>query len=334
MKKTLLLCIFSSIFIVAFSQDFITKINGEKIKCKVTKVDSINVYLTLKINGEKRNTFINKNEIQSISYGDYQDTIRYKSKQDSIEAYLQFNISYNRFLFINPFLYNQRPSVYEDNNSNGIIWEINQDGVVNVDQKWSNSLSIGCGLGGYNKDRDRGGILELDFSYYKSKYKDFSNTVTRNDYYTILPRDYYTVNYKNPTKKVSSLDLKFTYIFAHYIFGLYGLLGIGGITETYDLTHEYYEYNEWTSSYNKNSQQSDNFTDGGLITNVGIGLNIGYLKYCSFFVEYRKYFDKVYANKYVYDPNIGGNASEPFLKDISDKLFSFGIKLNINSKSW
>ncbi len=55
--------------LVAFSQDTLVRVNGEKLICKVQNQDNNTVYFTLNKNGKKIDTFLNKSEIQSIKLG-------------------------------------------------------------------------------------------------------------------------------------------------------------------------------------------------------------------------------------------------------------------------
>jgi hypothetical protein len=70
MKKTvtLFLILFSSFYVLA--QDLIIRTNGENIECKVTSVDSTNVYFSLYKNDEKTNSFIKKTEVKEIKYNE------------------------------------------------------------------------------------------------------------------------------------------------------------------------------------------------------------------------------------------------------------------------
>jgi hypothetical protein len=53
----------------SFSQDVIVKTTGEEIDCKITKIDSITIYLTMRSRGQVINTYINKSEVKQISTG-------------------------------------------------------------------------------------------------------------------------------------------------------------------------------------------------------------------------------------------------------------------------
>jgi hypothetical protein len=68
MKKIIFILVLLSSTIYLFAQDLIIRTNGDKIKCSITKVDSLNVYFVFERNGEKFSTSISKNEIQDIQY--------------------------------------------------------------------------------------------------------------------------------------------------------------------------------------------------------------------------------------------------------------------------
>lgn len=53
---------------VVFSQDILIKKNGERIKCKIQREDSTNVYFRMNQNGHDVDTYINKNELTSYRY--------------------------------------------------------------------------------------------------------------------------------------------------------------------------------------------------------------------------------------------------------------------------
>lgn len=55
--------------LIAFSQDTLVRVNGEKLICKVQNQDNNTVYFTLNKNGKKIDTFLNRSEIQSIKLG-------------------------------------------------------------------------------------------------------------------------------------------------------------------------------------------------------------------------------------------------------------------------
>ena len=69
MKKIL-----STLFMICFfiskslSQDIITTISGRELKCKIINTDSINVYFTIKKDGNTINTYTSKHDIKNIQY--------------------------------------------------------------------------------------------------------------------------------------------------------------------------------------------------------------------------------------------------------------------------
>jgi hypothetical protein len=68
MKKLFLLLLFIATAFSTFSQDLIVRRNGDKIPCKVTGVDSLNVYFSLIRNGNEIATSIEKNKVEDIRY--------------------------------------------------------------------------------------------------------------------------------------------------------------------------------------------------------------------------------------------------------------------------
>jgi hypothetical protein len=51
-----------------FSQDIIVRKSGERIECKITGEDSLNVNFAMKVNGKELSTYISKSDIQEIIY--------------------------------------------------------------------------------------------------------------------------------------------------------------------------------------------------------------------------------------------------------------------------
>lgn len=69
MKRLVFLQIALFFSVFAFSQDIITRTSGEKIYCKVTNIDSTEVYFTMTKDGLEINTSISKSSTQDIQYG-------------------------------------------------------------------------------------------------------------------------------------------------------------------------------------------------------------------------------------------------------------------------
>lgn len=69
MKKPVFIFLLMMISVSLFSQDIINTKTGEKIPCKVTNVDSVNVYFTIVRNNREINTFIQKPSVRDIEYG-------------------------------------------------------------------------------------------------------------------------------------------------------------------------------------------------------------------------------------------------------------------------
>lgn len=69
-KRVLLLSLFLILTFCMFSQDIITKSSGEKIKCKITSIDTTNIYYTITRNGHEIDTCISKSIVQYAQYGE------------------------------------------------------------------------------------------------------------------------------------------------------------------------------------------------------------------------------------------------------------------------
>ncbi|MBN2521363.1 MAG: hypothetical protein JXB17_12695 [Bacteroidales bacterium] len=98
MKKLIFLVsvIFTTYY--SFSQDIIIQKDGSSFECKITKVDSLNVYFNIFRNGQEISTFLNKNEIQSIQYGNAVDQLKNNDSGGQLinkEYELGFNIPIN-----------------------------------------------------------------------------------------------------------------------------------------------------------------------------------------------------------------------------------------------
>jgi hypothetical protein len=68
MKKQIILLSILIIPFITFSQDIITKVNGEKIYCEITNEDSVKVYFNIYRNGIEISTFLDRSNIKSIKY--------------------------------------------------------------------------------------------------------------------------------------------------------------------------------------------------------------------------------------------------------------------------
>ena len=51
-----------------YSQDIITKTNGAKIKCRITKEDSLNYYITTLLKDKEIHTLIHKKKVSGVKY--------------------------------------------------------------------------------------------------------------------------------------------------------------------------------------------------------------------------------------------------------------------------
>jgi len=69
MKRTILFIVFLISTFYLLAEDVITRKNGEKIHCTITKTDSTNIYFTIYKDHEDRDTYINRTEVADIKYG-------------------------------------------------------------------------------------------------------------------------------------------------------------------------------------------------------------------------------------------------------------------------
>jgi len=60
--------------LLVYSQDVIVLRNGDSLKCKITKADSLSVYYSIRKNDRKIASFIEKNEIRSYQINDRTDS--------------------------------------------------------------------------------------------------------------------------------------------------------------------------------------------------------------------------------------------------------------------
>jgi len=94
-RFTLLILLFL-FYICSFSQDVITRKNGDQVKCKITGTDSINVYFHMhRKDGVLLNTYLNKNEIQNISDYNYKNIFKLNFPALFVKT---INLSYERVL--------------------------------------------------------------------------------------------------------------------------------------------------------------------------------------------------------------------------------------------
>jgi hypothetical protein len=67
-KFSWVIILISVSFLTYAQQDTITKINGDKILCRIQKEDSTNVYISIRWNNQDINTYLPKNQIKSTGY--------------------------------------------------------------------------------------------------------------------------------------------------------------------------------------------------------------------------------------------------------------------------
>jgi hypothetical protein len=89
MIKLSIFILFLSLASITNAQDLIINNSGERIPCKITKVDSLNIYFVTQWNNNQINTFIKRDEIRTIEYN-YSQTKRH------FDDSLRFNKNYTR----------------------------------------------------------------------------------------------------------------------------------------------------------------------------------------------------------------------------------------------
>ena len=76
----------------SLAQDIITKTDGAKVLCTITKEDSLNYYILTRIKGKELNTFIPKVKVQEAYYGS-PSTQKLINAKDVIEIHEAGNVS-------------------------------------------------------------------------------------------------------------------------------------------------------------------------------------------------------------------------------------------------
>lgn len=89
MKKTTLFFIFIFAFGTLFSQDLIVTSEGDSINCKITKVESENIYFTFLHKDEIRNTLLNKTQVKKFTFNHFDKPAI--TKQNSYKSYSNTN---------------------------------------------------------------------------------------------------------------------------------------------------------------------------------------------------------------------------------------------------
>jgi hypothetical protein len=69
MKRTILFSLLIILCFCAFSQDIIITNSGKEVNCKITQIDSINIYLTIISKGRQINTYICKSDVKEMYFG-------------------------------------------------------------------------------------------------------------------------------------------------------------------------------------------------------------------------------------------------------------------------
>ena len=95
MIKILLLIVFASSSILAFSQDLIVRDLGDSINCKITKVKKENIYFTFKHKDEIRSTLLPVSQVKTYQYGFYNYSEVPEDKIVGYKNYEHFRIAVN-----------------------------------------------------------------------------------------------------------------------------------------------------------------------------------------------------------------------------------------------
>ncbi len=82
MKKKIIFLLFLFCPILTFSQDLIILKNGERVYCKITKIDSLKVYYAFSQNDKVNDSYSNKSDIRS--YQCYSKGIDVKTENDTL----------------------------------------------------------------------------------------------------------------------------------------------------------------------------------------------------------------------------------------------------------
>ena len=100
MRHTFIIALLIFISNSIYSQDLIVTNDGDSINCKITAVETDNIYFTFKHNDEIRNTLLSKSDIKAIQFDYFQksETPIDKAIESNNPQRLRFafNIGYSR----------------------------------------------------------------------------------------------------------------------------------------------------------------------------------------------------------------------------------------------
>ena len=140
--------------LIVHSQDFIIMRNGDSLKCKITKADSLSVYYTIRKNDRTMDSFIEKNEIRSYQIAGIADSIpdiHAASRDGNIQKVVLDTTVYVKSVtkWINLITYSQKYGVH------AYGWEIQGYGyLLKNDSKWILPITYGIE------------VLKIDFDYF------------------------------------------------------------------------------------------------------------------------------------------------------------------------
>ncbi len=260
MKKTFLLIMLLTSTFCLFAQDIIIRTNGQKLNCKITKVDSSNVYFTFDKSGNTITSYLNKNQIQNLGelvskFNEEKNQKSNTSGNEHIPGKTSTNSEYNK------------PS-----NKNVLV---KIEFGPQIDSPYDSDLKLGVGFG-----------ADLKFLVANC----FGIGINVGYQHLFMADDWQTQwyakwggNYQNANYRTTQIRATFT-----YYFGSGTLKPYLGIETGINKIHGYYEVEEYDigedSYYSNDVEYTDNhfafaFNGGleiGLGKTVALDLNLKY----------------------------------------------------------
>ena len=94
MKKLIFLISISCFTLTSFSQDIIVRKNKERIKCRITSIDSTKICFDIDKNNETLSTWISKNEVQYYQSGEEGDFLARNYLSDVGDHLIRYSRTY------------------------------------------------------------------------------------------------------------------------------------------------------------------------------------------------------------------------------------------------
>ncbi|MDD4713085.1 MAG: hypothetical protein WC108_04835 [Bacteroidales bacterium] len=165
MKKIVLIILFFAPIILK-SQDLVVFRNGDSLNCKITKIDSLNLYYNFQRGTRTITSFSNKNEIRSYMLNDQADSV--KEQGDSIKQAHANDVIIDTTVYVKPsekwinlITFSKRYGVHATG------WAIQYYGyVLQNGSKWI----IPCYLGLENFDLNSEYISQFDYQSVNMNY--------------------------------------------------------------------------------------------------------------------------------------------------------------------